>query len=186
MKTLRYISLATILLTVLVLAGATAPVMAFQSAPTNQVDAALIEDFHCSTLSSNRQICGTTKVNGTSLRLQASAGAPAFVVILRYNVATPTSWAIAKARLNLALGYTGSCVPFETVQIKVWSTANGDADPPQRGDFLADVNSTAPTMPNYTQVPQFRDEYDKRSLSALDRYHRRRWIVLLSEYRTHR
>lgn len=153
MKTLKYASLISLLLAGLLLAGAATPAMAIQSAPTNQVNATIVEDFHCATTPANRQICGTTKTDGNSLRLQANLSLePTYVAILRYNVATPGDWVIAKARLNMAYGYAGSCTAA-TVAIKVYETANGDADPPQRGDFLVDVNATAPSLPGIAQVP---------------------------------
>ena len=142
----RQTSYAAILILVLVLiitalAGSAVAVRAEPSEPQNQANATLTEDYFFDTT------IAFAKVDTGSLRLSSGLGVATRVAILRFNVNTPGNWAIDKARLNLAYGYTGSCTA-EVINIQVYGTSNNDTDTPIRGSLLANIDGGTAQVPN--------------------------------------
>lgn len=139
---IRHFSLLSILLLAIALFAAS---MSAWAAPEVQLDATLVAAYWCN-MTGNA--CTDSNNTGQFIRVQASLGAATSAGIVRFDVSTAGAggWSIDKARLNLALGYTGSCL-VENVDIKVYGTANNDADPPQRGNFLASVDGGQAKVP---------------------------------------
>ena len=135
------VRLMVIALMTVALTGSVVIVKAEPAAPQNQATAALTEDYYFDTTVT------FAKVDSGSLRLSSGLSAATRVAILRFNVSTPGSWAIDKARLNLAYGYVGSCTA-EPVNIQVYGTSNGNADPPTRGGLLASIDGGTAQVPN--------------------------------------
>lgn len=143
MRLLQVSLLVMVLVLVVVLSGAA---QTSSAAPENQANATLTFVGQCEV--SGGTACTANPTTGPGyFMLQSSVDGTVATLagILRFNVDAPFS--IAKARLNLALGNGGPCGVPPSVAVRVYGTANGDDNPPQRGVLLATVDGGT------TQVP---------------------------------